>query len=107
MSVLTRMRAVTSDRPADARVTLAELMVTISVGSLVLAASAVLFNAALRSNAITIERVDTINSGRVAMSAMTRALRTAVLPSQLDEISSAPDTAAFLKAGCQQRLVLR
>lgn len=75
---------------------LSELLVTMVVGSLVLGAAAVLFSSALQSSTTTQRRLDTVNSGRIAMDALTRSLRTAVLPSQLDDLTNTD--AAFLRA---------
>lgn len=91
------MRSVLRRRPTgEDGLSLAELLVTVVVGSLVLGAAAVIFSSAIRSSTTTQRRLDTTNSGRVAMDALTRSLRTAVLPSQLDDLTSTD--AAFLRA---------
>ena len=93
---MNRFQQLRRPRPnRDAGVTLAETLVGMIVASLVMGAAATMFVAALQSNKLSIARLDTINEGRISVEAMGRTLRTAVLPKQLDDASSAD--AAFLQ----------
>lgn len=83
-------------RTGDRGFTLVETIVGTVVASLVMAAAGVMFDAALRSNQSSEARMTTINDARIAVSEMGRTLRTAVLPSQLDDAGN-KDT-AFLQA---------
>ncbi|MCU1673722.1 MAG: hypothetical protein JWN77_1835 [Frankiales bacterium] len=81
---------------ADGGFGLVEMLVAMFVGSLVMGAATVIFNVTLQSSRATQSRVDGINAARVATEAMSRSLRTAVLPTQLD--ASGSFDAAFLQA---------
>lgn len=76
---------------------LVELLVTMMIFSGLLIACASLYIGSLRTATGTQLRLEEINDGRIAVSAMTRTLRTAILPSQLQDTSSA-ETAAFIEA---------
>lgn len=91
-AVLRRVRA-----GADDGVTLAELLVTMMILSVVMAALAMLFVGSMRTTAATQGRLDETGDARIAVSAMGRSLRTAILPSQLYDASSTA-TAAFISA---------
>jgi hypothetical protein len=79
-------------------VSLAEMLVGMVVSSIVMGAAAVMFTVAIESNTTTEVRLDTINSARVSVEAMSRSLRTAVLRSQLSDTSAPTGEAAFLSA---------
>lgn len=81
--------------PRDAGMTLAELLVGTVVAAMVMAAAGTLFEVGMRSNATSTARLTTINQARVSVEAMGRSMRTAVLPSQLDDAGNT-DT-AFLQ----------
>jgi hypothetical protein len=74
--------------------------VSLLVSGVVAAAAAVMFNAGLKSNTTSEARVDTINAARVSVESMSRTLRTAVLPRQLDDAGSTD--AAFLSASASE-----
>lgn len=94
---MNRLRRRLTARPhTEAGFTLVETLVGTIVASLVMAAAAMMVDAALRSYQASDARTTTINAGRVAVSEIGRTLRTAVLPSQLDDASNT-DT-AFLQA---------
>lgn len=76
---------------------LIELMAVMLVFGVLLSACMTLYIGSMRSSASTSARLSEINDGRIAVSAMGRALRTAILPSQLPD-SSSSDTAAFIEA---------
>ncbi|WP_421741940.1 PulJ/GspJ family protein [Cellulomonas sp.] len=70
--------------PRDERGTsLTELLITMLVFTVVIMATAALSIGFARTNAQNISRQDQIDSGRVASEAMSKTLRTAVMPSQL------------------------
>jgi type II secretory pathway component PulJ len=77
--------------------TLVELSVAMLIFSVLLVACATLYLGSLRSASATQGRLDEINDGRIAISAMGRSLRTAILPSQLYDTAST-ETAAFIEA---------
>ena len=77
--------------------TIVELSVTTFLFSSLLIACATLYIGSLRTATGTQLRLEEINDGRIAVSAMSRTLRTAILPSQLYDTSST-DTAAFIEA---------
>lgn len=86
-------------RRDDTGFSLAELTVSMLVSTLVAAAAAVMFDVALKSNTATEARLDAINESRVAVESMSRSLRTAVLPRQLEAGgTTATAEAAFLQA---------
>lgn len=93
-----RMSAVL--RRPDAGFTLVELSMAMLVSSVVAAAAAVMFNVALKSNTTTEARLDSINTARVSVESMSRTLRTAVLPRQLDDAGNTD--AAFLRAAADE-----
>jgi hypothetical protein len=64
---------------------------------ILVAATAALYVGSLRTTTGTQSRLEEITDGRIAMSAMTRSLRTAILPSQLYD-SGSDETAAFIEA---------
>jgi len=89
-----------SDRPDDAGFTLTEMVVAMVVLGVVLAGGFMVLTGAIRTAQATSSRVTDINNARLAVSAMSRTLRTAVLPSQLDDSASAGTiTAAFIQGG--------
>lgn len=96
---MTRTRG---ERSGDAGFTLVEVSVAILVSGVVAAAAAVMFNAGLKSNQTTEARLDTINSARVSVESMSRTLRTAVLPRQLDDAGNT-DAAFLAAAGSEVR----
>lgn len=81
----------------DAGTSLVELSVTMLIFSSLLIACSALYIGSLRTATGTQSRLEEINDGRIAVSAMSRTLRTAILPSQLQDTSSA-ETAAFIEA---------
>lgn len=87
-------------RHPDAGFTLVELSVAMLVSSVVAGAAAVMFTAALKSNTTTEARLDSINAARVSVESMSRTLRTAVLPRQLDDAGNTD--AAFLRAAASE-----
>lgn len=91
MNLLGRLR-----RDPEAGFSLVELSVAMLVSSVVAGAAAVMFSAALKSSTTTEARLETINTARVSVESMTRTLRTAVLPRQLDDAGNTD--AAFLRA---------
>lgn len=90
-----RRRGDSAGPSGDAGMTLAELLVGVVVAAMVVAAAGTLFAVGMRSNATSTARLTTINQARVSVEAMGRSLRTAVLPSQLDDAGNT-DT-AFLQ----------
>lgn len=84
--MISRLRAVI--RGGDRGYTLAELLVGMVVTSLILAAAATMFDASLRTNQRTMSRTDTVNAARISVESMSRSLRTAVMPSQLNDTNS-------------------
>ncbi len=81
----------------DEGLTLTELLVTMVIMGVLVSASAALYISALRTSTGTKSRLDEVNDGRIAFSAMSRTLRTAILPSQLFDAASA-ESAAFIEA---------
>jgi prepilin-type N-terminal cleavage/methylation domain-containing protein len=92
--MLARMRAW---RRSDAGLTLTEMLVSMMIMGILIAAVATLYLGSLRSSTGTRARLEEVNDGRIAVSAMTRSLRTAILPSQLYD-AAAVDQAAFIEA---------
>jgi prepilin-type N-terminal cleavage/methylation domain-containing protein len=90
-----------SDRMAskgkDSGLSLMEVLVAMALSSIVLATCATLFLGSLKTTTGTQGRLEEINDGRVAISAMGKAMRTAILPSQLFDTSSTVE-AAFIEA---------
>ena len=82
---------------SDRGITLVEVLVAMALSSIVLATCATLFLGSLRTTTGTQGRLEEINDGRVAISAMGKAMRTAILPSQLSDTTST-ETAAFIEA---------
>jgi prepilin-type N-terminal cleavage/methylation domain-containing protein len=81
----------------DAGMTLTELLIVMMVFSILLTACVAIYAGSLRSSTSTQARLEEVNDGRIAVSAMGRSLRTAILPSQLPDTTST-DTAAFIEA---------
>lgn len=81
----------------DTGMSLVELSVTALIFSSLVTAVASLYIGSLQTATGTQRRLEEINDGRVAVSAMGRSLRTAILPSQLYDTSST-ETAAFIEA---------
>lgn len=67
----------------DTGLTLIEMVVAMAVGTIVIIASFTLHISSLRAASGTGTRLNQINEGRVAVEAMSRSLRTAILPRQL------------------------
>lgn len=85
-------------RPAaDHGFSIAELTVAMFISSLVAAAAAGMVNMALQSSKASETRLTSINDARVSVESMSRTLRTAVLPSQLQNNVDLTK-AAFLQA---------
>ncbi|MCV2394576.1 prepilin-type N-terminal cleavage/methylation domain-containing protein [Actinotalea sp. M2MS4P-6] len=74
---------------------LAELLVTMLIVSLVLSATATLTIGLLRTNAANVSRQDQVDSARVAVETMAKTLRTSVMQSQLGASGSTAD--AFIQ----------
>ncbi|MCW2713550.1 MAG: hypothetical protein JWN88_597 [Frankiales bacterium] len=85
-------------RGGDGGFSLAELSVAMFISALVAAAAAGMVNMALQSSKASEARLTSINDARVGVESMSRSLRTAVLPRQLDGTST---DNAFLKAAPQ------
>jgi prepilin-type N-terminal cleavage/methylation domain-containing protein len=81
----------------DRGVTLVELGVTMMIMGVIAATATSLYIGSLRTATGTQSRLEEVNDGRIAFSAMSRSLRTAILPSQLYDTSST-ETAAFIEA---------
>jgi hypothetical protein len=81
----------------DSGLGLVELLVAISLSSILLVTCATLFLGSLRTTTTTQGRLVEIDDGRIAISAMGEALRTAILPSQLFDSVNAAE-AAFIEA---------
>ncbi len=81
----------------DSGLSLVEVLVAMALTSIVLATSATLFLGSLRTTQETQGRLEEINDGRVAIASMGKALRTAILPSQLFDTTST-EAAAFIEA---------
>jgi prepilin-type N-terminal cleavage/methylation domain-containing protein len=84
-------------RGTDRGLGLVEVLVAMALSSIVLATCATLFLSSMRTTTGTSARLEEINDGRVAISAMGKALRTAILPSQLFDTTSTAE-AAFIEA---------
>ncbi|MDM7853411.1 PulJ/GspJ family protein [Cellulomonas alba] len=95
------LRAVRPERTerTDEGTTLAELLVSMTLLSLILMAVVTISIGFTRANADTMTRQDQVDVGRVASEAMTKTLRTAVLPSQL--ITNCAD-----KTACEDKAFL-
>lgn len=96
-----RARLATGRTEGEAGFTLTELVVACMVMGLVMAGGFLVLTGALRTSQGAKDRLTDINSARLAVSAMSRSLRTAVLPSQLDDNTSNV-TAAFIQGGPTQ-----
>jgi prepilin-type N-terminal cleavage/methylation domain-containing protein len=84
----------------DAGFSLIELLVVMIILGVVLGGGFMLLNGSMRTAKAVSDRVTDINSARLAVANMSRTLRTAVLPSQLDDSASATTiTAAFIQGG--------
>jgi prepilin-type N-terminal cleavage/methylation domain-containing protein len=96
--VKTSEERLAEDRPVrgDAGFSLVELSVAMLVCSVVAGAAGVMVMTGAKSARSSEARLDTINSARVSVESMSRSLRTAVLPRQLDNAGSLD--AAFLQA---------
>jgi type II secretory pathway pseudopilin PulG len=81
----------------DSGLGLVEVLVAMALSSIVLATCATLFLGSLKTTSGTQSRLEEINDGRVAISAMGKAMRTAILPSQLFDSTSTVE-AAFIEA---------
>jgi prepilin-type N-terminal cleavage/methylation domain-containing protein len=81
----------------DSGLSLMELLVAMALSSIVLATCATLFLGSLKTTTGTQGRLEEVNDGRVAISAMGKAMRTAILPSQLFDSTSTVE-AAFIEA---------
>lgn len=89
--------ATTSD---DAGFSLVELVLAMVILGLVLGGGFLLLSGSIRTAQATSDRVTDINNARFAVANMSRTLRTAILPSQLDDTASAGViTAAFIQGG--------
>jgi prepilin-type N-terminal cleavage/methylation domain-containing protein len=94
---LTRRIGAGQQARRDAGLTLPELLIAMSLTGVLLAALASLFIGATKTTHGTQNRLEEVNDGRVAISIMGRAMRTAILPNQLFDVSST-DTSAFISA---------
>ncbi len=92
------MRRLRRTPRGDAGLSLTELLVTMMIMGILVAATAALYISSLKTSTGTKSRLEEISDGRIAFSAMSRSLRTAILPSQLYDASSS-ETAAFIEAG--------
>jgi prepilin-type N-terminal cleavage/methylation domain-containing protein len=81
----------------DRGLTLVELSVSMMIMGLLAASTMALYLGSMRTAAGTQARLEEINDGRIAVSAMSRSLRTAILPSQLFDASS-EETSSFIEA---------
>lgn len=81
----------------DQGFSLPELLVSMVVSSIVIAGLATIFEADVRTSAVTSTRLDQTNDARVAVEAMSRNLRAAVMPSQLLDTTNIDN--AFISGG--------
>lgn len=81
----------------DSGLSLVEVLVAMALSSIVLATCATLYLGSLRTTTGTQGRLEEVNDGRVAIASMSKALRTAILPSQLFD-TTAVEAAAFIEA---------
>jgi Tfp pilus assembly protein PilV len=81
----------------DKGIGLVEVLVAMALMSIVLVTCATLYIGSLRTTKGTQGRLEEINDGRIAISSIGRAMRTAILPSQLADTTST-ETAAFIEA---------
>ena len=101
LRIVERLRAAARHRVAgDRGFTLPELLVAMLVTSIVLAGMAGIYEATVRTNSITQTQVDATNDARVAVESLSRDLRTAVLPSQLQDLANGD--AAFITGEAQK-----
>lgn len=94
--VRNRVRSLHKDK--DKGFTLVEVLVSVFILGIVLAAVQGTLIMTQRTVGMDFVRVDQTQMGRTSMDAITRNLRTAVLPSQLNGTCTGCDLAAFLKA---------
>jgi prepilin-type N-terminal cleavage/methylation domain-containing protein len=92
-----RLSARMARKGNDRGLSLVELLVAMALSSIVLATCATLFLGSLKTATGTSGRLEEVNDGRVAISAMGKSLRTAILPSQLFDTTSTAE-AAFIVA---------
>ncbi|WP_426566852.1 PulJ/GspJ family protein [Angustibacter sp. McL0619] len=83
-----------SDRGAAS---LVEMLLVMMVLGILLSACMILYTGAMRTTNGTQARLSDLTDSRIAVSAMGKSLRTAILPNQLPD-SSSTDTAAFIEA---------
>ena len=91
----------------DEGVTLIEMLVTLTILSGVIAGVTAALNMGLRTLGGNAARQDATAQSKVAVEAMGRSLRTAVLPSQLKGTCEGCDNAAFIRGGRDLGSVLR
>lgn len=96
MTFLGRIRD-REQRRRDDGLTLVELLIAMALTSILLVTCSTIFLGSTRTAHGTQSRLDEINDGRVAIASMGRAMRTAILPSQLFYASST-ETSAFISA---------
>lgn len=85
------------DRPRDEGMSVTELLITMVIFGIIVAATATMSIGFMRANAQTISRQDQIDEARAAVEAITRSMRTAVMPNQLaDACTPACDQDAFI-----------
>ncbi len=84
------------ERP-ESGTTIAEISVAMGVFSILLIACGTLYTTSIRTVASTNARLVETQDAKIAISAMSRSLRTAILPSQLYDTSST-EQAAFIEA---------
>lgn len=85
-------------RRSDEGTTLIELLVVMVVFTGLVSACLTLYIGSLRTANGTQAKLNEISDGRIAVSAMGRALRTAILPRQLPGGAAATEDAAFIEA---------
>jgi prepilin-type N-terminal cleavage/methylation domain-containing protein len=87
-----------ADHRDDSGFTLTEMVVACLVMGLVVSTGFLVLTGAMNTAKGTGNRLNDINTARLAVAAMSRSLRTAVLPSQLNDNTSTVD-AAFIQGG--------
>lgn len=75
------------ERPRDEGMTLVELLVAMGLAMLLMVVVLTFTVVAIRSSDASEARNDNINAGQVGMAAASKVIRTAVLPTQLDEVA--------------------
>jgi prepilin-type N-terminal cleavage/methylation domain-containing protein len=93
-----RVRDLLHPHGDDRGLTLPEVIITMFILGVVLAGVQTTLIIAQRTVGANVVRVDQSQQGRLAMESMSKVLRTAVLPSQLNGTCSGCDLAAFLRA---------